>query len=94
MPHVHGFPVAPLSSCGMSKAGADEHRCGVAVREGTHAPDAPAALTVEAFNDVVRADPRPVFRGEITAGQRLLNADPIVFAASFSFIPGLTNRVS
>ena len=78
----------------MSKAGADEHQCGVSVREGTHAPDAPAALMVEVFNDGVRANPRPVFRGEITAGQRLLNADPTGFAASFSFIPGLTNRVS
>ena len=78
----------------MAQAGADEHQGGVAIGEGTHNPGTPSDLAVEAFNDVVRADPRPVFRGEITAGQRLLNAGPTVFAASFSFIPGLPNRVS
>ena len=52
----------------MSQAGADEHLGGIAVREGTNDPGAPADLAVEAFNDVVRADPRPVFRGEIAVG--------------------------
>ena len=36
--------------------------------EGTHDPGAPADLAVEALNDVVRADPRPVCRWEIAVG--------------------------
>ena len=49
---------------------------GVAIGEGTHNSDAPPDLAVRAFNDVVRADPRPVFGWEIAVGQRLLNAVP------------------
>ena len=42
-------------------------------REGTHNPGTPPDLAVEALNDVVRADPRPVLGGEIAVGQRLLD---------------------
>ena len=40
----------------MAQAGADEHQGGVAIREGTHDPGAPADLAVQAFHDVVRAN--------------------------------------
>lgn len=40
----------------------------------THSTRAPAVLAVEAFNDVVRADPRPVFRREIAVGQGRFHA--------------------
>ena len=74
MPHVHVLPVTPLGTCDMAQAGADEHQGRVAIREGTHNSGAPADLAVEAFHDVVRADPRPVLGWEIAVGQRLLNA--------------------
>ncbi len=54
VPHVHVLLVTPLGACDMAQAG------GVAIGEGTHNSGAPADLAVEAFNDVVRADPRPV----------------------------------
>ena len=57
--HVHVFLFAPLSACDIAQAGADEHQGGVAVGEGSHNPGPPPDLTVQAFNDVVRADPRP-----------------------------------
>ena len=74
MPHVHILLVTPLGACDMAQAGADEHQGRVAIREGTHNSGAPADLAVEAFHDVVRADPRPVLGWEIAVGQRLLNA--------------------
>ena len=74
MPHVHVLLVTPLGACDMAQAGADEQQGRVAIREGTHNSGAPADLAVEAFHDVVRADPRPVLRWEIAVGQRLLNA--------------------
>src|SRR5699024_3139631 len=73
MPHVHILLVSPLGACDMAQAGADEHQGGVAVGEGTHNPGTPPDLAVEALNDVVRADPRPVLGGEIAVGQRLLD---------------------
>ena len=72
--HVHVLLVTPLGACDMAQAGADEHQGGVAIGEGTHDPGAPADLAVQAFHDVVRADPRPVLGWEIAVGQRLLNA--------------------
>ena len=60
MPHVHILLVTPLGACDMAQAGADEHHGGVAIGEGTHDPGAPADLAVQAFHDVVRANPRPV----------------------------------
>ena len=74
MPHVHVFLVTPLGACDMAQAGADEHRGGVAIGEGTYDPGASADLAVQAFHDVVRADPRPVLGWEIAVGQRPLNA--------------------
>ena len=72
--HVHVLLVSPLGACDMAQAGADEHQGRVAIREGTHNSGAPADLAVEAFHDVVRADPRPVLAWEIAVGQSLLNA--------------------
>ena len=66
--------VAPLGASDMAQAGADEHQGGISVWEGPHNPGAPADLAVEAFNDVVCADPSPVLGGKIAVGQRLLNA--------------------
>lgn len=43
----------------MAQAGADEHQGGIAIGKGAHNTGTPANLTVEAFNDVVRANPRP-----------------------------------
>ena len=71
MPHVHILLVTPLGACDMAQAGADEHQGGVAIREGTHDPGAPADLAIQAFHDVVRADPRPVLGWEIAIGQCL-----------------------
>ena len=68
MPHVHILPVTPLGTCDMAQAGADEHQGRVAIGEGTHDPGAPADLAVQAFHDVVRANPRPVFGWEIAVG--------------------------
>ena len=53
----------------MAQAGTDEHQRGVAVGEGAHNTGAPSDLAVEAFNDVVCADPRPVLGGKIAVGQ-------------------------
>ena len=72
--HVQVLLVTPLGACDMAQAGADEHHGGVAIGEGTHDPGAPADLAIQAFHDVVRANPRPVFGWEIAVGQRLLNA--------------------
>ena len=74
VPHVHVLLVTPLGACDMAQAGADEQQGRVAIREGTHNSGAPADFAVEAFHDVVRADPRPVLGWEIAVGQRLLNA--------------------
>ena len=40
-------------------------RLRVTVGEGSHNPGTPSDLAVEALNDVVCADPRPAFGGEI-----------------------------
>ena len=45
--------------------GADEHQGGISIGEGSHNAGTPADLAIEAFNDVVRADPCPVPGGEI-----------------------------
>ena len=63
------FFVALLSACDMAQAGAEDHKCGVSIGKGAHNQGTSLDLTVEAFNDVVRADPRPVFGREIAVGQ-------------------------
>ena len=72
MLHVHVFLVAPLGACDMAQASADEHQGGIAVREGTDHSCPSSDLAVQPFNDIVRADPRPVFRGEITGQSQIL----------------------
>ena len=59
MPHVHVLLVTPLGACDMAQAGTDKHQGRIAIGEGTHNSGAPADLAVQAFHDVVRADPRP-----------------------------------
>ena len=65
MLHVHVFLAAPLSACDMAQAGADEHKRGIAVGEGSNYFGSSLDLAVQALNDIVRADPRPVFRGKV-----------------------------
>ena len=72
--HVHVFLVAPLGTCHMAKAGADQHQGGVAVRERSHHAGSAADLTVQPLDRVVGADTRPMLAGEVTVGQRLFNA--------------------
>ena len=57
----------------MAQAGADEHQRGVAVGEGSDHAGTPPDLAVQTLNDVVCADSRPMFSGEISVGQRFLN---------------------
>jgi len=58
----------------MAQAGTDEHQRGIAVGEGSDYSGSPSDLAVQAFNDVVRADPGPMLGGEIAVGQRFFNA--------------------
>ena len=72
--HIHVFLAAPLGTCHMAKAGTDQHQGGVAVRERPHHAGSAADLTVQPLDYVVGADAGPVLAGEVTVGQRLLNA--------------------
>ena len=73
MLHVHVLLAAPLGTCHMTEAGADQHQGGVAVRERSHHAGAPADLTVQPLNHVVGADARPMLAGKIAVGQHFLN---------------------
>ena len=74
MLHVHVFLAAPLGSGYMTQPGADQHQCRISIREGTDyscpAPDLP----VHPLDDIVGPDLHPMLRGEVTVGQRFLNA--------------------
>lgn len=72
--HIHVFLAAPLGAGHMAQPGADRHESGIAVRETAYHTGTAPDLPVEAFNDVVRADPRPVLRWEVAIGQSFLNA--------------------
>ena len=72
--HIHVFLAAPLGTCHMAKAGTDQHQGGVAVRERPHHAGSAADLTVQPLDHVVGTAARPVLAGEVTVGQRLLNA--------------------
>ena len=74
MLHVHVFLAAPLSARHVAKPRADQHQSGVAVRDRPHHPRPAADLTVQPLDRVVGTDARPVFAGEVTVGQCLLNA--------------------
>ena len=71
MLHTHVFLVAPLGTCDMAQAGADEHQSGIAVGGDTHHPDASSNLPAQVLNDVVGADLHPVFEREIVVCQCL-----------------------
>lgn len=68
------FLLPTLGAFDVAQVDTDKHQGGGAIGEGTHNPGTPADLAIEAFNDVVRADPRPVLGRKIAVGQRLLNA--------------------
>ena len=72
--HVHVFLVAPLGARHMAEPGADQHQGGVAIGERPHHTGASADLTVQPLDHIVGADARPMLAGEVTVGQRLLNA--------------------
>ena len=74
MLHIHVLLVAPLGAGHMTQPGTDQHKSRVAIRKGTYHPGAAADLPVEPLNDVIGADPCPVFRRKSVVGQRLLNA--------------------
>lgn len=74
MLHIHVFLAAPLGSGYMTQPGTDQHQCRISIREGTDyscpAPDLP----VHPLDDIVGPDLHPMLRGEVTVGQRFLNA--------------------
>ena len=72
--HVHVFLVAPLGARHVAKSGADQHQGGVAIGECPHHAGPAADFPVQPLDHVVGADARPVLAGEVTVGQRLLNA--------------------
>ena len=74
MLHVHVFLVAPLGARHMAQPRADQHQGGVAIGERPHHTGAPTDLTVQPLDHVVGTDARPMLAGEVTVGQRLLNA--------------------
>ena len=64
--HIPILLVAPLGTGSMAQPGTDQHESGIAVWETTCHTGAAADLPVQPFHDVVGADTRPVFAGEIT----------------------------
>ena len=70
--HIHVFLAAPLGTCHMAKADADQHQGGVAIGEGPHHTGAPADLTVQPLDHVVGTDAGPMLAGKIAVGQRFL----------------------
>ena len=63
MLHTHVLLVAPLCAGHVPQSGADQHQCGVPVREAADYPRPASNLPVQPFNDVVGADLQPVFLG-------------------------------
>jgi len=72
--HVHVFLAAPLGARHMAEPRADQHQGRVSVRECPHHAGAPTDLTVQPLDHVVGANTRPMLAGEVTVGQRLLDA--------------------
>ena len=58
----------------MTQPGANQHEGRVSIREGTYHSGAASDLPVEALNHVIRTDPRPMLRGEVTISQSLFCA--------------------
>ena len=59
--HAHVFLVTPLSAGYMPQPGTDQHQGGIAILESVNHAGASSDFPVQAFNDVVGADLRPVF---------------------------------
>ena len=74
MLHIHVFLAAPLCSRHMAKPRADQHQCGVPIRECPHHAASAADLPVQPLDHIVGADACPVLAGKITIGQRFLDA--------------------
>jgi len=66
MLHVHILLVAPLGSGDMAQPGADQHKGGITVREGSHHTGAAADFPIKPLNNIVGSDSGPVFVGKIT----------------------------
>ena len=72
--HVHVFLAAPLGTRHVAKPRADQHQGGVAIRERPHHAGPAADFPVQPLDRVVGTDARPMLAGEVTVGQRLLDA--------------------
>ena len=72
--HIQVFLVAPLGSGYMAQPGADQHQCRISIRKCPHHTGAAADLPVESLDNIVGADPSPVFGRKIEVGQCLVNA--------------------
>ena len=86
MLHVHVLLVAPLGTGYMAQPGTDQHEGRVAIRETAHHTGTAADLPVQPLNYIVGSDASPVFAGEITVGQRFLNAILHLLGGLFSFM--------
>ena len=60
MLHAHVLLVAPLCAGHVTQPGADQHQCGVPVREAAHHAHPAANLAIEPLYCVVGADLRPM----------------------------------
>ena len=70
MLHVHVLLVSPLRTRNVPRPGADQHQRRVPVWETAYHARPAADFAGQPFNDIVGADSRPVFRGEVAVSQR------------------------
>ena len=74
MLHIHIFFVAPLRTGNMAQASAYQHESGVAIGKCADHPCSAANFTVEAFDNVICANPCPMLEWEIGIGQCFFNS--------------------
>ena len=79
MLHIHVFLAAPLRPCHTTQPGADQHQRRISVREGSNHPRPAPDLPVHPLDHIVGSDLHPMLGGEVTVGQRFLNASPNQF---------------
>ena len=79
MIHIHVFLAAPLRPCHTTQSGADQHQRRISVREGSNHPRPAPDLPVHPLDHIVGSDLHPMLGGEVTVGQRFLNASPNQF---------------
>ena len=53
MPHVHVFLVVPLCTEHVKQSSADQHQCGIPIRQGAHVPDTAPNFPGQTLNHVV-----------------------------------------